>query len=192
MIKIFVSEEIKTPFNDDIVAALCNVNHHYIHVQLQNKEYAERIFAYEFYHQYRKIMEEKPQYYPDGEVFLNGEQPKGFEDNFGKVNMSPDIVFHGDYNKVIEDKQYWIAELKMSTNAKILDDIEKLESYCSGSLKFQNAYLIVAGTDKDVFCKQWREKLKDITITSQVIIIIYNKDSDNNISLYCDRMINLK
>lgn len=135
---------------DDFIKALKNVGHEYYAHKYQehNKTrkvltYMERVFAYEFYHQYRKIMERKPEIYSEeGELlYLGGEQTKT---ESGKC--SPDLVLHGSFNSC--DKQEWVCEIKTCQNAQKFEDIPKLLNL-SSKFAFKNSIFLYIGSPKD-------------------------------------------
>ena len=87
-------------YMDDFLDALCNVDPGYYMFSpahtgnaryVREEVYTERIFAYEFYHQYRCIMSGNGKY---NDVVLNGEQTKTKEVVPDLERCAPDLVMH--------------------------------------------------------------------------------------------------
>ena len=79
---------------NDFIAALQEVDERYYTYTTTDglKKYPERVFAYELYHQFRKIMEVKSSDYCG--VYLNGEQTKSKEVVPNLERFAPDLVLH--------------------------------------------------------------------------------------------------
>ena len=131
---ITISSTVKNcPYIKDITNALKKVGQEYviyIDTEGSNKnknkiKYTERVFAYEFYHRYRCIMERKKEFYKG--LYLNGEQPKNGQIWKGLAAITPDLVLHGQINipDYSGESQKWLCEIKMAGNPKIIDDIKK-------------------------------------------------------------------
>lgn len=130
----------------DIIEALENVSPSYVVNSNTPGHLAERIFAYEFYHQYRLLMENCNEY--EG-CILCGEQSKLYDDkNLGKTTetkkeqQSPDIVLAGNVENIDPATQYWVAEIKMAGNASWEEDIKKLVKYAKNQLSFKHLFFI--------------------------------------------------
>lgn len=113
----------------DVVKALSNVSPEYyewIDAVKHKTASVERVFCYEFYHQFRKIMEENNnannRYY---HLLFNAEIGKGGFDEYKKIY--PDFVLHMGQNCF--ESQKFAIEVKTSKHLNAKDfnkDIEKL------------------------------------------------------------------
>lgn len=141
----------------DFLKALLHVEHRYIlypyrgingedNDKLQGRY--ERVFAYELYHQFRKIMECNPEKYEG--IFLNGEAYKGGSiytkmlEILGGCNCSealtncvPDLVLHKNPGEIVKGGQYFLCEMKTCANSKFLDDFRKIKKYADSQLEFK-------------------------------------------------------
>jgi len=134
-------------YMEDFISALCHVDEGYYMYSMNfdgatNKIYPERIFAYELYHQYRKIMEEYSENYSG--LYLNGEQTKSrqVETYIGK--FSPDLVLHSRLDSITNGNQKWLCEIKMIDSSNPLSDIEKFRKM--DNLRFENYIFLYAGS----------------------------------------------
>ena len=120
---------------DDFICALLNIDEIYYTYTTQKQEtkYPERVFAYELYHQFRKIMEKNPKKYQG--VYLNGEQQKSRQVVEDLERCAPDLVLHKCIYEVDPDKQLWLCEIKMKGNPKVMSDLNKFSKM--DKLKFQ-------------------------------------------------------
>lgn len=134
---------------DDIKTALEAIPACYVIESNASNRLAERMFAYEFYHQYRMIMDSCHQY--DGDYYLCGEQSKLYSkmcNDTKKEHICPDIVLSGEVEEISVDKQYWVAEIKMDGNTDWEEDIPKLVKYAKSQLGFQNLIYIYVCRDE--------------------------------------------
>ena len=149
----------------------------------------ERVFAYELYHQIRKIMEEDPIPERYRKMYLNGEAIKddrfftdlykGLSDickdfNDDKDNKRiPDLVLHKDMGGIEEEGQIYLAEIKMEENDDALKDLLKLTCFENSNLNFDFYIFIYVGIDVDEF----KKKLKKIDTSklSKNIVCICTK-----------------
>lgn len=109
---------------------------------------AERVFAYELYHQFRKIMEQRG----INDCFLNGEIRKNCEitEWEEKKDCYPDLVLHGNPLCIDPLTQYFMCEIKMASNRKLLEDLKRLSSFKKGSaLHFQSYIFLCVGLTKE-------------------------------------------
>ena len=127
----------------------CSSNYLYIHHHptKREKQYAERVFAYELYHQFRKIMESKPNAYTD--LVLNGEIPKmGFrETDIAQQRIDPDLVLHKGQDDCSPEYQKLFIEIKTSLTPNLQKDITKLKVAVGDRLNYQYAVLISINSD---------------------------------------------
>lgn len=123
--------------------------------------YCERVFAYELYHQIRKIMDTNPTLERYQGVYLNGETIKDngfytdlfdgifkYDSRFkeGKYNKrTPDMVLHRDLGSIEEEGQIYIVEIKMAENENALDDLKKLTALRNSKLNFTFYIFLYAG-----------------------------------------------
>ena len=140
---------------DDFISALLNVDEFYYTYTTRKQEtkYPERVFAYELYHQFRKIMEKKPEKYQG--IFLNGEQQKSKQVVEDLEKCAPDLVLHDCIYEVRPDGQFWLCEIKMKDNPKAMSDLEKF--YKMEVLGFQCYIFLYAGVTFEEMAKEIRE-----------------------------------
>ncbi len=189
-----LKENPKAEYLEDIKLVLKNVKSIYFNWYMHKpatdrtiseeieKKHEEKVFAYELYHQIRKIMEENP--VPDRykNVYLNGEAIKddkfftdlyeglsifykSFKDDKNNKRI-PDLVLHKDQGSINKEGQIYLAEIKMGDNKKALDDLEKLTALKNGKLAFEFYIFIYVGKDVNEF----KEELKQIDTSN------YSKD----------------
>ena len=186
---------------EDIKTALNNVNSVYYswyNHKISNSEYpseecqkayCERVFAYELYHQIRRIMDANPAPARYEDVYLNGETIKDnkfftdiyeglaelsptFSDNTDSKRI-PDLILHKDLGSTEAEGQIYLAEIKMKDNENALDDLEKLTLFGKSKLNFKFYIFIYAGKDID----ELKEDLskKDTSALSKDIVCICSK-----------------
>lgn len=142
-----MNSEERNQYIEDIKKALKAVSPSYV-IPNNSGGYNERIFAYEFYHQYRLIMtkdDDKKKYYLG--KYLSGEQSKIYELNEQDKRTAPDIVLSANVEEVEADKQFWVAEIKMLGNKELLNDIPKLDNLMR-QLSFSIKVFICVGLNK--------------------------------------------
>jgi len=146
MTKIIIDYSmIDCEYLDDFLCALSKVDKKYVLYPFGDDcKYSERVFAYEFYHQYRLIMEEKKEKYRG--LYLNGEQPKSSLVWEGLGMITPDLVLHGKVGEKDDagESQKWLCEIKMISNSQVVNDLEKIKKDES-KLKFQHYMLLYVG-----------------------------------------------
>lgn len=143
-----INSTIQWDYEKDFLLALCNVDSGYYMYSVENtdktkdKVYPERIFAYEFYHQYRKIMEQRKDFY-EGK-YLNGEQKKNrhVENYIG--DYTPDLILHKKLDGMPPESQLWLCEIKMMESGNPLSDIEKFRKM--QRLNFDEYIFLYAGS----------------------------------------------
>lgn len=180
---------------DDFLSALSKVETDYILYAIpENSEtkesfkYPERVFAYEFYHQYRLIMDEKKEKYRG--LYLNGEQPKSSKIWEGLANITPDLVLHGKIGEKDDtgESQKWLCEIKMKSNPAIIQDLKKIKSNES-VLKFQDNFFLYVGATlqnlKDVLDKSDMKQMNVDTIC----VCLYH--DDDGIQIACRRLLDI-
>jgi len=112
------------------------------------KQFVERVFAYELYHQFRVIIINNSQQYDN--LVLNGEITKnGFDDTvLGKARIFPDMVLHKSNTDNSPKNQKLFIEIKVQPDARIGTDIKKLFVAVSPRLNFENAVFICINNNK--------------------------------------------
>ena len=186
---------------EDIKLALEKVDSQYfrwyLHKASSEVDYAdeilrqncERVFAYELYHQIRKIMEEKPTPKRYENIFLNGEaikDDKFFTDLYEGLSKTckdfnddknnkriPDLVLHKDLGGIEKEGQIYLAEIKMQENNDALKDLFKLTCFERSNLNFDFYIFIYVGKDSNEF----KDDLKkiDTSILSKDLVCICTK-----------------
>lgn len=195
------NEVDKSIYLGDILKALSKVRTEYMvycspGIKRGGKDYykyTERMFAYEFYHQYRCIMQRKKKKY-DG-LYLNGEQQKCSQGWKGLKKITPDIVLHGmidspDYSGF---SQKWLCEIKMCTNPEIVNDLTKIKNKTL-KLKFQEyVFIFVGGDDKYLKeeCRKKTIKVDDVFCETICICIDINDYKNNDFNIVCKRICNI-
>lgn len=165
---------------DDVLEAIQRVDVHYFkwddfgseHL-LDKEEMLERVFCYEFYHQFRKIMECKNNKYH--KLRLNGEIKKeialGYQSIVKTIKKDteetkdsqekdryPDFVLHEAQET--ENIQELVIEVKTKNNLNsnnLLYDLLKIDAMIS-QLKFKSGFFIVENMDN----KELRNKIKTV------------------------------
>lgn len=197
----FLSQHTFREYLEDIKCALKNVdsiyyrwtNHKVDETKFPSEEfeiaYCERVFAYELYHQIRKIMDENPALERYRGVYLNGETIKSnhfyadlfdglseYDSSFkeGENNKrTPDLVLHKDLGSIEEEGQIYLAEIKMAENKNALDDLKKLTMLQKSKLNFTFYIFIYAGKNID---ELYDELLKiDTSVIAKDIVCICSK-----------------
>lgn len=171
---------------EDIIIALGKIPACYVIESNDKNRLAERMFAYEFYHQYRMIMENNPQY-KEG-YYLCGEQSKLYSkicNDTEKERICPDIVLSGEVEEIDDEKQYWVAEIKMAGNSDWEADIPKLVKYAKSQLKFQYLFYIYVCKNEDSKCKIIR-LLEQRKFSKEELEITFFICTPNNETTYID------
>lgn len=167
-------------YTEDFLNALCNVDPGYYLFSpahtgnaryVREEVYTERIFAYEFYHQYRCIMSENGKY---SDIFLNGEQTKTKEVVPDLERCAPDLVMHKKIEAADPKGQLWLCEIKMARSQDPLSDIRKFHDMAS--LQFKEKIFLFAGGCKERLLLLINEKLG----ANQI-----NPDKDGNVICVC-------
>lgn len=167
---------------DDFIKALIEVDGIYYTYTTQEKvkKYPERVFAYELYHQFRKIMEKNPQKYHS--IYLNGEQQKSKQVVEDLEKCAPDLVLHDCIYDVRLDGQFWACEIKMKGNPDAMSDFDKF--YRMKVLGFKRYIFLYAGVTFEEMAEEIR-KLKVRTDTAvyekTICLSTYNENGINQI-----------
>lgn len=163
-----------------LIQALSNVSDFYLgHEEIRmykDKETnvkirAERVFAYELYHQFRLLMKDDCGYYLNGEIRKSNDVFR-WERECG---CYPDLVLHGNLTHVDNESQYFLCEIKMSTNTSLLEDLSKLTDFCNSDLAFQNYIFVCIGLSRTELIDIMKGKDKKY---DKRILCICRKDKD--------------
>lgn len=138
----------------------------------KKEKYLERPFAYEFYHQLRKLMDCSAVNF--GDRVIQAEVDKRYQHCFGKI---PDFIIHIPDKT---DKNLAVLEFKLTSNLdKIEDDFEKLVKF-KKHLKYEHIIEVIIGSKASL--KRARNdietKLND-TKYNEITIIEFDTDSDS-------------
>ena len=114
---------------------------------LKEEKYFERLFAYEFYHQFRILVQNGKVDF--GGAVLHAEVPKEYQRCFEKgKGKIPDFILH------VPDHSLNLAvlEFKLATNlAKIDHDFDKLlDFHKNDALKYENIIEVIIGDTKQL------------------------------------------
>ena len=118
------------------------------------RKYCERVFAYELYHQFRKLMYSNDHY---NDLFLNGEQQKDnshFNEllkSFSKNKIIPDLILHRCCGSIDMGGQILYIEIKTKNNTAVCDDLQKLTDLTKTKLNFAYyVFIYVDGTFEEL------------------------------------------
>ena len=155
-----------------LVRALSNVSDDYIGYDVNKNDkktikYAERVFAYELYHQFRSLMGTDCGYYLNAEIkkdskILEWERNK---------DCYPDLVLHGSPIHIDPQTQYFLCEIKMDYNNLKLDDLDKLAKLFDSNLHFQNYISLFIGISKEDLEKKIRNQKKKRKLNDKTLCI---------------------
>ena len=166
----------KEPYFNQLIEALCNVHSSYL--QYETYKYkgdklvpvikrAERVFAYELYHQYRLLMHNNENYKLNGEIFKDNNIFQSKEVS----SCYPDLVLHNNLGFIDDNSQYFLCEIKMSSNRELVNDLYKLtELRTFTKLDFKYYIFLCVGLNLNALRKR----------------ILNNRSSDDNRKLSGD------
>lgn len=152
------------------------------------REHLERVFAYEFYHQWRKILESI-----GCKLYLNGEISKKIKEDMERDNVStlfPDIVLHGGQQCEKKRFQLLACEIKRKEGfgkTKFKEDILSLINYISDDYfikkPFQCGIFILVGDTLDpIKSKGCIDEIRSIVkineYSKKIICVSYNCEDD--------------
>lgn len=166
---------------NDLKNALENVSESYVLYNQKDQrgnnciKTEERIFAYELYHQFRKIMDDDNKY---TNLYMSGEQVKNCnlfqgESLNGMKHIIPDMVLH---ETIAENsgKQVFYVEIKMSNNQALLKDLYKLTKLKKeNKLHFKYYVFIVVGMNKCELCSKIYRRRKITHIDGDIICFCF-------------------
>lgn len=171
----------KRPYLNMFMKALSNVKDIYMEyetyqvigdeLQIITKR-AEKVFAYELYHQFRKLMPEDCGYYINGEIWKD----KKIIDKENVSSCYPDLVLHGSLGCVDVDTQYFLCEIKMSTNQNLLDDLDKLTKLSESGLHFKSYIFLCVGKSKQELSDEIMKKNPTELYNGEIVCICKTKE----------------
>lgn len=135
-----------------IIEALENMDKNFciLSNNLGRIKYLERPIAYEFYHQFRKLIDEE-------KFVIQGEVDKRYQHYFKKGKV-PDFIIHIPNTQ----NNFVVIEMKLANNIRNIEkDFQKLNEF--KKLHYKNLVEIIIGYDKNL--KNAKEKIKDIDTT---------------------------
>jgi len=137
---------------------------------LKIEKYQERPFAYEFYHQLRKLLDEGQVDF--GGYFVQPEVNKEYQHYFeqGKI---PDFIIHIPNT----NKNLAVIEFKLATSSRIENDLQKLVEFKKPELKYDYAIEVIIGNG--ISLERARKTIEKLSkrIGEEIIIIWFNTDS---------------
>lgn len=140
--------------------------------KLQGQKIQERPFAYEFYHQFRKMWDCRAILGIISEdVVIQAEVNKSYQ-YIPHLNKMPDFLL----NKPTADENFAVIEFKMGSNIKGLrDDLEKLVAF-KQTLQYSYLIQVVIG-DKNSL-KSAMSKITKLNNSDgeEIVIIMFNTD----------------
>ena len=160
----------------DLMFALEHVNQKYVRWTLgkTTKEddsfdstannYCERVFAYELYHQFRRLMCDNDRYLS---LLLNGEQQKDNShfkhllDVIKKEKIIPDLILHENMGTHEYGGQVLYVEIKTKDNENVFEDLSKLSGLAKTNLNFfYYVFIYVDGTKEGLIKKIMGDRVK--------------------------------
>lgn len=140
---------------------------------LSEEKFLERPFAYEFYHQLRKLMDEGIVNF--GEPIIQPEVDKKYQNCFEK-GKSPDFIIHLPNSK----RNLAVIEFKLATNkvGNIKNDIIKLVAFKTNQeLKYNKGIEVILGNNQELEALQVDISNWNKNIGEEIIIFEFNTDS---------------
>jgi len=138
---------------------------------LSEEKYLERPFAYEFYHQIRKLMAHGDVDF--GGPIIQAEVDKRYQHCFEKGKI-PDFIIHLPNSK----QNLAVIEFKLATNlSRFKSDLEKLVEFkTNGRLKYTHGVEVIIGNRKSL--ANARELVKKMSKVEgkDIVIIDFNID----------------
>ena len=95
--------------------------------------YQERVFAYEFYHQFRKLQEAKKIDFHD--LVLQAEVSKDYQG----TDKIPDFLLHIPNSR----RNSAVLEFKLASNGRIVEDLKKLQQFSMDPFRYEQAFMVI-------------------------------------------------
>lgn len=142
---------------------------------LKKEKYLERPFAYEFYHQFRKLMDKGDVDF--GGPIIQAEVDKRYQHLF-KRGKIPDFIIHIP-NIANKNRNLAVIEFKLATNLRnIKKDLEKLTEFKKNEdLKYKNVIEVIIGNKNSLEKAIKRMKGWSKPHGQEIVIIGFNTDS---------------
>jgi len=140
---------------------------------ISDEKYLERPFAYEFYHQLRKLMENGEVDF--GEPIIQAEVSKSYQHIFER-RKTPDFLIHLPNARL----NLAVIEFKLSTNlSELKDDLKKLVDFKTDTcLKYTYAIEVIIGDTKSLENAKSRINELKKQVGEEITIICFNTDSE--------------
>jgi len=140
---------------------------------LPGEKYLERPFAYEFYHQFRKLIDEGRISF--GVSVIQAEVDKGYQ-RLASLDKVPDFILHAPNTT----KNVAVIEFKLVSNnrKRLVDDLEKLVLF-SRDAGYTLAVEVVIGNSREL--KETWKKLDELKTGEgvEISVIAYDVDERN-------------
>ncbi|MBF4475459.1 hypothetical protein [Methanobacterium formicicum] len=141
---------------------------------LENPVFQEKPFAYEFYHQFRKLYEND-----FGEVVLQAEVNKSAQ-GYPNCKKMPDFILHTPETRrnnfgVIEFKRAYVNG--NSNASKIKKDFNKLFNFKKPPLRYKTAIEVIIGTENEI--KRQKKLIKSKENGESIWILWFNIENLN-------------
>jgi len=135
------------------------------------EKYLERPFAYEFYHQLRKLIDSGEADF--GGPIIQAEVDKEYQHCFKKGKI-PDFIIHVPSSQ----KNLAVIEFKLATNPQIENDLQKLVEFKKHpNLEYDHAIEVIIGNKVELErVKKSMEKLSKPD-NEEIITVWFNTDS---------------
>lgn len=141
---------------------------------LPEEKYLERPFAYEFYHQFRKLLDDRE--IDLGSSVIQGEVDKRYQHLFSQGKV-PDFILHTPSRT---DKNFAVIEFKLASNYRkpLVDDLKKLVEF-KREAKYEHIVEVLIG-DKGSLDTAW-EKITELENFrgEEIVIIGYDAQEMN-------------
>lgn len=145
----------------------------------KDKSYCERVFAYELYHQYRKLMADNHEYF---DLTFVGEQQKDNTHFHNLLNtiqqnkITPDLILHQYMGTPNDGGQIMYIEIKTVKNGNYYSDLKKLSDLSNSQLHFFYYIFIYVDVSWSDFIEQIKKDKEKIKQLDDLILCICLKD----------------
>lgn len=159
-----------------LIRALSNVSDDYIGYDANKDDekvikYAERVFAYELYHQFRSLMDDNCGCYLNAEI----KKDSKILEWEAKQDCYPDLVLHGSPIHIDPQTQYFLCEIKMDYNNLMLNDLDKLAKLFDSNLHFQHYISLFIGVSKEELKRKIENQIKERKLNDKTLCICRKK-----------------
>jgi len=166
-------EQLTDVFLKDLFTAILNVEDNYyaystkhLNGSYQQQEQLERVFAYELYHQWSKLLERYNKKNKNDKRVINGEVGKKLD----FCNVFPDMILHKGQEDIHNQEIAIEIKRKISLSEEnLLNDLEKLSdmltegklSDCATPFKY-SVFILIGGNESDITRILKQEKINNI------------------------------